>query len=67
MYVGNFEFEVEGHADVDDGATGIEAMGCWFTQGMGGCTSSEKGEKRKGRDETHVAVGRREKSLHTKV
>jgi hypothetical protein len=31
MYVGNLELEVEGHADIDDGATGIEAMGCWLT------------------------------------
>ena len=51
------EVEIEGHTDVDDGVTSIEAMGSRLTQAVGGCTSSEqKSEKRKGREEPHVAV-----------
>jgi hypothetical protein len=56
--VRNDELGVESRADVHDGVTHIEAMGCWLTRVMVECTSSEeKTEKRKDREETHVAVG----------
>jgi hypothetical protein len=56
--VGNVELGLEGHADVADGTTHIEPMGCWFTRAMGGCTSSEeKTENREDREKTHVAAG----------
>jgi len=54
--VGDDYVGVDGRADVEDGTTDIEAMGCWLTQVMRGCTSSEeKRKKRKDREETHVA------------
>ena len=67
QYVGNDEIGVDGRADVDDGVTHIETMGCWRAQIMGGCTSSEEEtEKREGREETHVAGGWRGlRSSHT--
>ena len=60
------EIGVDGRADVDDGVTHIEAMGCWRTRAMGGCTrSEEETEKREDREETHVAEGWRDWGLRT--
>jgi hypothetical protein len=41
--VRNDDLEVEGHADVEDGATDIVATGWWLVEVliMKGCTSSE--------------------------